>query len=131
MFTATFAFLFALSTTTTQVNLEEAYVKSRIELTAMEFGLDNARIKFIEDVVKCESSFKKHALGDNGKAYSYFQFHKPTFEMFKKEWGHHWLDYSNPEDHIKLGVYSFYKGYDSHWSCASIVNKRYQKIALK
>jgi len=122
MFSATLALLFALSTSTPPKDLEKAFVKSQIELKGMEFGLSEERIEFIQKVVKCESNYQKYALGDKGKAYSYFQFWRSTFNNFKKEWGHTWLDYDNPTDHIELGMWAFSTGkLDSHWTCAKIV----------
>jgi hypothetical protein len=123
MFLSTIAFLFALSTTAPQNELDKAFVKTQIELKGMEFGMSEDRIEFIQKVVQCESNYQENAVGDKGKAYSYFQFWETTFNQFKKIWGHTWLDYDNPEDHIELGMWAFSQGYDKHWTCASIVNR--------
>lgn len=73
-------------------------------------------------VIQCESNWRPNVYGDGGLAYSYAQFHKPTFEMWAKELNKD-LSYSNPDDHLELMAYAFSKGnsYKRHWSCARIL----------
>ena len=122
MFTATIGLLsLLLATSSSAIEVEKAYVNSFVELKGMEYGMTQERIKFVQKIIKCESNYKSNVYGDKGKAYSYLQFWRGTFDKFKKEWGHTWLSYDNPEDHLELGIYAFSKGYDSHWTCSKIV----------
>lgn len=68
-------------------------------------------------VAQCESNFNEKALGDNGKAYSIFQFWKETFKTFKQEAEMLWLQYEDPIDQIRLAVWAFSNGKESHWTC--------------
>jgi len=76
-------------------------------------------------VAKCESGYKKDVYGDGGRAYSVFQFHRPTFERWAIEMGEE-LDYYSYNDNIKLASWAFAKGekYKKHWTCyTKLVNK--------
>lgn len=72
-------------------------------------------------VAKCESNFKTNVYGDGGRAYSIYQFHKPTFESFAKLLGED-LDYYSYHDNIKLASFIFakYPQYKSHWTCHTL-----------
>lgn len=80
-------------------------------------------------VASCESEFKPTALGDGGKAYGIYQFHKPTFEMFSKKLEKienlpEKLIYHNTEDSIKLAIWALSTDRGHHWTC-------YRRIASK
>ena len=70
----------------------------------------------------CESDWNKRpefaitAPGDNGKAYSVAQFHKPTFDTFSEMYKLH-LDYKNPYHQIELSSLMLQDGYAFHWTC--------------
>ena len=121
MFSATLGFLaLLLTSTSTSAQIERAYIDSFVELRGMEYGMSQERIEFVQDVIKCESNYKKNSLGDKGKAYSYFQFWRRTFDNFKTIYGHTWLSYDEPADHLELGMWAFSTGkLDKHWTCAS------------
>ncbi len=72
--------------------------------------------KLALDIAACESSLKPTALGDGGKAYGIYQFHKPTFELFSKKLGEK-LNYYNTEDNIKLAIWALANDKGHHWSC--------------
>lgn len=91
----------------------------KIITTALEYKVDPV---FALNIAKCESGFREKVYGDSGKAYGIYQFHKPTFELFKKKAGAPSLDYKNPDDQIELAVWAFANGLDSHWSCTRIIN---------
>ncbi|MDO8493669.1 MAG: transglycosylase SLT domain-containing protein [bacterium] len=74
-------------------------------------------------VASCESEFKTTALGDRGKAYGIYQFHKPTFEMFSKKLGEK-LNYHDTEDNIKLAIWALSQDKGHHWTC-------YRKISAR
>lgn len=86
----------------------------------VEFFADkyNANVNEMKTVIKCESGWRPKVYGDGGKAYSYAQFHKPTFTAWAKEINKD-LSYENPDDHLELMAYAFSKGssYKKHWSC--------------
>ncbi len=69
-------------------------------------------------VIVCESNWRPTVYGDGGKAYSYAQFHKPTFDRWAKELNKD-LSYTNPDDHLELMAYAFSKGtsYKKRWTC--------------
>lgn len=77
------------------------------------------------NVAHCEASYKHdNMVGDNGKAYGAYQFHKPTFDAFKKEAGMPELNYEDRNDQIKLAVWGFKNGKAKHWTC-------YDKVKYK
>lgn len=90
-----------------------ACISGLITAYAKKFGVSQ---KLALDVAKCESSLRGNVFGDSGKAYGTYQFHKPTFEAFSKEFGEQ-LDYYNNEDNIKLAIWAFKKGRQYHWTC--------------
>jgi hypothetical protein len=70
----------------------------------------------------------KMVYGDNGLAFGFLQFHKGTFNLFKKEAGLD-LDYYNGEDQLRLGAWAFSKGesYKKHWTVwMNLFNIKYQ-----
>jgi soluble lytic murein transglycosylase-like protein len=80
-------------------------------------------------VASCESEFKPTALGDGGKAYGIYQFHKPTFNEFAKKLEKleklpEKMDYHDTEDNIKLAIWALSKDKGHHWTC-------YRRIASK
>jgi soluble lytic murein transglycosylase-like protein len=77
-------------------------------------------------VAKCESNFNPVAVGDHGYAFSIYQFHRDTFTRFamlyQSEYGGTLLQYSNPQDQIKLAAYMFSLGQSTreNWTCYRI-----------
>lgn len=67
-------------------------------------------------VAKCESNFRGDVYGDGGRAYGVFQFHKPTFEGYEKQYGED-LDYYSAYDQAKLASWMFSKNGENHWTC--------------
>jgi len=78
----------------------------------------------LKKVAWCESKYGKELHGDSGHAFSVFQFHKPTFDGWSKEFGEP-LDYGSYHDHIKLAVWSFAQGeeYREAWSTYVAIKK--------
>lgn len=93
--------------TTTVVSLIEKHATDK-----------DVNIELSKKIAFCESSYQPYIYGDDGKAYSVYQFHKPTFDMFAKEYGKQ-MDYENVEHHIELANWAFSKGeeYLNHWTC--------------
>lgn len=73
-------------------------------------------------VAKCESQLNPVAVGDSGKAYGVYQFHKPTFDMFSKMMREK-LNYKSTEDNIKVAVWALSNGLEDHWTCYEKVTK--------
>ncbi len=73
------------------------------------------------EIADCESELKVDAVGDSGKAYGVYQFHKPTFKEFSEKLGVK-LDYMNTEDNVRLAMWGLANEKGHHWSC-------YRKIA--
>lgn len=90
-------------------------VKEMISYFAEYYKADE---KELSKVAKCESSFNQKAVGDGGRAYGIFQYHKPTFDRFSKLLGED-LDYYSAHDQLKLTAFVFaeYPQYKKHWSC--------------
>ena len=73
----------------------------------------------------CESNWNREPekaitiYGDKGKAHSLAQFHKPTFDTWKKESGMPELEYKSWTDQLKLQAWAFSKGekYKDDWTC--------------
>lgn len=99
---------------------EKKCIVELIEKYSAEYNYSK---KTAKAVAYCESEYKANAVGDHGKAYGVYQFHRATFEMFSKQMGEK-LDYYNPEDNIKLAIWALANDKENHWSC-------YKKIALK
>jgi len=76
----------------------------------------NVPTQLSKNIAFCESSYNPSIYGDSGRAYSVYQFHKPTFDLFAKEYGKE-MDYANVEDHIELANWAFSKDYYYHWTC--------------
>lgn len=69
-------------------------------------------------VINCESGFKhKNLYGDGGLAYGIAQFHRGTFDLFKKEAGVPELEYTNEDHQIELFSWAMANGKERHWSC--------------
>ena len=89
---------------------------------AKEYG---ANYTEMAKVIVCESNWRPTVYGDGTKAYSYAQFHRPTFDMWAKELGKE-LDYQNPDDHLELMAYAFSKdgvSYKRAWTCWTKIYK--------
>lgn len=89
-------------------------MKELIEFYADMYGVKK---EVALKVAACESEYKTTALGDNGKAYGVFQFHKPTFTEFAKKFGDDSLEYKNVEHSIELAMWAISQGKGAHWTC--------------
>jgi hypothetical protein len=90
-------------------------VEEWIDYYAKEYGASAIELK---KVAWCESGYKVTVYGDGGRAFSVFQFHKPTFDSWSKRMGEN-LDYNNFQHHIKLASWAFAQGneYKDDWTC--------------
>lgn len=90
-------------------------VEEWIEFYAEEYQADAEELK---KVAFCESGYRIAVKGDGGKAFSVFQFHRPTFERWAKELGKP-LNYEDFTDHIELAAWAFSQGekYKDDWVC--------------
>jgi hypothetical protein len=98
--------LTALNTLTEDSKTEQ--IKLAISEVASVVGID--KVGYM-NLIKCESSFNPKAIGDNGKAYSLLQFHRPTFDRFCEG------NYKNPKDQLICGAKMIKKGLSYHWTC--------------
>lgn len=89
-------------------------MKELIEFYANMYGVKK---EVAIQVARCESEFKLTAVGDGGKAYGVFQFHKPTFTEFAKKFGDETLEYKNFEHQTELAVWAISQGKGYHWTC--------------
>ena len=98
-----------------EIAFEDWTAEQKVEFWAEHY---NASEQEMKRVITCESGWQPEVKGDGGKAYSYAQFHEPTFNMWAKELNKD-LSYSNPDDHLELMAYAFSKGssYKKHWTC--------------
>lgn len=71
--------------------------------------------------VECESNWIISAVGDSGSAYSYAQFHRGTFELFKEKAELPNLEYDSGRDQLKLMAWSFANDLKHHWTCAKML----------
>lgn len=67
-------------------------------------------------VIECESNFVWNAIGDNGKAVSVAQYHKPTFNQFCKG------NYYNPYDQLECFARMVKEKLGHHWTCFRRLN---------
>lgn len=91
-------------------------INMKVEQASTKYGVSE---DLLHSIIKCESGYRVDVYGDGGKAFSLLQFHKPTFEMFKKQAGMEQLSYTSWEDQIELGAWAFANGKQSHWTCFS------------
>lgn len=96
----------SLLTTTQAEGKSELLIE--IETVAEKYQLNIFRFT---NLIRCESTFNKTAIGDSGRAYGLLQFHKPTFEQYCQG------DYYNYQDQLECGAYLISKGYARLWSC--------------
>lgn len=69
-------------------------------------------------IIMCESSCRHEGVyGDHGKAYGIAQFHRPTFNEFKKRAGRPDLKYKSEQDQIWLLKWALRNGLENHWTC--------------
>ena len=80
--------------------------------------------KLLLKVADCESKYEKDLVGDSGHAFSVFQFHRPTFERWSKEYGEE-LNYESYHDHIELAAWAFAQGenYRKAWTTYVAIKK--------
>lgn len=91
-----------------------------IRQTEIKYGLKS---NILLSVLKCESGLLHNEVyGDNGLAYGIAQFHKPTFEAFKKESGMEWLKYEDEKSQIELAGWAFANKKAYHWTCWSLLS---------
>lgn len=81
-----------------------------------EVGGDYRQFSLLEKIVYLESGWRDNVYGDKNKAYSLAQFHKTTFEQFKKEAEMDYLEYENPYNQLTLLVWAFENNYQKHWT---------------
>jgi hypothetical protein len=74
--------------------ITEGKTKNLIELVS-------TKIPETKCIIQHESNYNKDAIGDGGKAYSYMQFHKPTFKQYNKKYQLN-LDYKKGNHGIVL-----------------------------
>lgn len=100
-----------------QAPIRELKDYSVVELIDYYSALYDQDPALMRKVAECESKYNTTILGDGGRAFSVFQFHKGTFERWSKERGEP-LDYKSYHDHIKLAVWSFAQGekYRNAWT---------------
>ena len=82
----------------------------------------NGNYEQASEVIGCESSWRAEVKGDGGKAFSYGQFHEPTFNGWAKEVKAKYnmdLYYENPVDSLALTAYAFGMPitYKDDWTC--------------
>lgn len=75
---------------------------------SQQYGVD---YDLLYEIVQCESSWNDKAVGDNGKAYSLAQFHRPTFDRFCEG------EYENPFNQLECMAKMFSEGLQDHWTC--------------
>ncbi len=117
----------ASSTSVAAISACDADAKSKecvIELINKYADQYDVSAKLALDIANCESELKTTAIGDSGKAYGVYQFHKPTFQEFSKKFGDETLNYHDTEDNIQLAIWALAHNKGYHWSC-------YRKIAAK
>jgi hypothetical protein len=73
-------------------------VKGIIQFHAKEQGVNESKLLALSF---CESSFTYNAVGDGGRAYGAFQYHRPTFDRYARLMGET-LDYKSTEDQARL-----------------------------
>lgn len=86
----------------------ERQIKQAISEVANKYGIKDAGLSRL---IECESNFKTEIYGDNGKAFSLMQFHKPTFETFCDG------NYYSAKDQIICGSKMIKNNLGSHWTC--------------
>lgn len=90
-------------------------VESKTELYKLALSQDVRKYglsyHLLNDLIQCESGWNDKAVGDNGKAYSLLQFHRPTFDRFCEG------EYENPIDQIHCATKMISEGLESHWTC--------------
>lgn len=87
------------------------------------------------DIVFCESSFRPHVLGDDGKSYGIAQFRKETFYEFAAQaktemvaagmWPAHWR---NPTHQLFLLGWGIDHGHGKRWTCYRKIMERRNAI---
>jgi hypothetical protein len=91
--------------------------KLTLYVESISNGLNYQEFKKLNALVHCESSWRPEVYGDSGKAYSLAQFHKPTFEDFKRWSEQSHLKYTNPEHQLKLLVWGYKNKKMKNWTC--------------
>lgn len=89
--------------------------KVAIALAVEKYGVSE---KTLTALAMCESSMRHDGVyGDSTLAYGLFQFHRPTFDMFKVKAGHPEFQYENMADQAELTAWALKNGYAAHWTC--------------
>lgn len=75
-------------------------------------------------IINCESRGNELAIGDNGKAHSWLQFHEDTFYDFVKESGNEdlLLDWKNPSHQFRIWRWAYSNGKLNRWTCAKKID---------
>lgn len=85
-------------------------IKLAISYVAKKYLVDESQLM---QVIKCESSYRTNAVGDDGLAYGLLQFHKPTFDKFCEG------NYYSAKDQLVCAakMWSQNEKNKLHWSC--------------
>lgn len=82
------------------------------------YGSQEEKIeRILNKLIQCESGGNANAIGDNGLAFGILQYHKETFDLFKKSADMEWLEYENPEHQIILTRWALKNNLGHHWTC--------------
>jgi len=86
-------------------------------ITTTEHNAEMARKQTILDLMGCESTGKKHAVGDNGDSIGYFQWQKPTFDekIGYETTYQYYYDYVTNYDKISKLTYEVFFEQDEWW----------------
>jgi len=87
---------------------EKSELLIEIETVAKKNRISEQRFT---NLIRCESTFNKTAIGDSGRAYGLLQFHKPTFEQYCQG------DYYNHNDQLNCGAEMIGRGLAWNWTC--------------
>jgi hypothetical protein len=101
-----------------ELKLQDQPIENIVTHFANEHGVDP---KIALAVMKCESGGRK-VMGDGGRAYNEFQFHKGTWDKMSKAMGEE-LDINSGYDQAKLATWAIANGYGTHWTSYVAIQK--------
>jgi hypothetical protein len=116
------------------VEAQAPYVKEKKDDVKLpeDYTLDDAIDKFsreysiprewLVNLAKCESSFGKRLVGDNGNAYGQYQYWEPTWVEFEKRIGQD-LDKFSLYDQTKMTAFALDNNLGHRWSCNYLTGK--------
>lgn len=86
-----------------------------MKAVAADVGIDK---QVLWNLAVCESGMRHDGIyGDNGRAYGLMQFHRRTFDWFKKMAGRESMRIENMYDQIVLAAWAIKNGFGEHWTC--------------